>query len=95
MAEFVDLKSTNTPGHSSGVAELAEAAARRYPLPASDIIGVRRVHDLGRTGVSAGVWEKHGPLAEGDWERVRLHPYLTELSAYLGCDAKTYAIRVA
>ena len=81
MADFVDLKSTSTLGHSSGVAELAEAAARRYPLPASDIIDVRRaalVHDLGRTGVSAGVWEKHGPLAEGDWERVRLHPYLTE-----------------
>jgi HD-GYP domain-containing protein (c-di-GMP phosphodiesterase class II) len=81
MADFVDLKSTSTLGHSSGVAELAEAAARRYPLPASDIIDVRRaalVHDLGRTGVSAAVWEKRGPLAEGDWERVRLHPYLTE-----------------
>jgi HD-GYP domain-containing protein (c-di-GMP phosphodiesterase class II) len=24
------------------------------------------------------VWDRAGPLSEGEWERVRLHPYLTE-----------------
>src|SRR5207247_3158519 len=24
------------------------------------------------------IWDKRGPLAAGEWERVRLHPYLTE-----------------
>jgi HD-GYP domain-containing protein (c-di-GMP phosphodiesterase class II) len=36
------------------------------------------LHDLGRTGVQNGIWEKAGPLTEGERERVRLHPYLTE-----------------
>src|SRR5258708_28826930 len=28
--------------------------------------------------VSAGVWDKPGPLSASDRERVRIHPYLTE-----------------
>jgi HD-GYP domain-containing protein (c-di-GMP phosphodiesterase class II) len=36
------------------------------------------VHDLGRVGVSNGVWDHPGPLAVDAWEKVRLHPYLTE-----------------
>jgi DNA-binding CsgD family transcriptional regulator len=36
------------------------------------------VHDLGAIGVSAGVWDKPGPLSAADKERVRMHPYLTE-----------------
>jgi HD-GYP domain-containing protein (c-di-GMP phosphodiesterase class II) len=36
------------------------------------------IHDLGRLGVSNGVWDKPGPLTGAESERVRLHPYLTE-----------------
>ena len=36
------------------------------------------VHDLGRLGVSNAIWDKPGPLGAGEWERVRIHPYLTE-----------------
>src|ERR1700687_2755155 len=36
------------------------------------------VHDFGRLGVSNAIWDKRGPLGAGEWERVRLHPYLTE-----------------
>ena len=36
------------------------------------------VHGLGRLGVSNAIWDKHGPLGAGEWERVRMHPYLTE-----------------
>ena len=36
------------------------------------------MHDLGRLGVSNAIWDKRGPLGAGEWERVRLHPYLTE-----------------
>ena len=81
IADFVDLKSPYTASHSSGVAELAAASAARCGLPDSDVTSVRRagfLHDLGRTGVPNGIWEKAGLLTEGEWERVRLHPYLTE-----------------
>jgi HD-GYP domain-containing protein (c-di-GMP phosphodiesterase class II) len=36
------------------------------------------VHGLGRLGVSNSIWDKPGPLGAGEWERVRLFPYLTE-----------------
>lgn len=81
MADFVDLKSPFFAGHSSGVARLAAAAAELARLTASDVETLRRtslIHDLGRVGVSNGIWDKPGRLSDGDWERVRLHPYFTE-----------------
>jgi HD-GYP domain-containing protein (c-di-GMP phosphodiesterase class II) len=33
---------------------------------------------FGRLGVSNSIWDKRGPLGAGEWERVRMHPYLTE-----------------
>jgi HD-GYP domain-containing protein (c-di-GMP phosphodiesterase class II) len=80
IAEFVDVKSPYTIGHSRAVAELAAAAARGHGLPAEDITLVRRaglVHDLGRLGVSNAVWDKPGTLTAAEFERVRLHPYLS------------------
>jgi HD-GYP domain-containing protein (c-di-GMP phosphodiesterase class II) len=36
------------------------------------------LHDVGRVGVSAGIWGKPGALSDREWEKVRLHPYHTE-----------------
>jgi HD-GYP domain-containing protein (c-di-GMP phosphodiesterase class II)/DNA-binding CsgD family transcriptional regulator len=81
IADFVDLKSPYTLGHARAVAELAAATACRLGLPEDETRLLRRaalVHDLGRLGVSNAIWDKAGPLGAGEWERVRLHPYLTE-----------------
>ena len=81
IADFTDLKSPWTIGHSRGVATLADAAARLYGLDDGDATVVHRaalVHDLGRLGVSNAIWDKQGPLTAAELERVRLHPYLTE-----------------
>jgi HD-GYP domain-containing protein (c-di-GMP phosphodiesterase class II) len=81
IADFVDLKSPYTLGHSRGVADLAGVAARDLGLPAADVSAIRRaglLHDLGRLGVSNGVWDKRGALSGAELERVRMHPYLTE-----------------
>ncbi len=81
IAALTGLKSPWLREHSTGVAELAEAAAWRMGLPADSVILVRRAalaHDLGRIGVSNAIWEKPGPLGFGEWERVRLHPHYTE-----------------
>src|SRR5207302_162444 len=81
FADFVDIKSPYTIGHSRGVADLAEDAARACGLGPSDVTVVRRaalVHDLGRLGVSNSIWDKQAGLSHSELERVRLHPYLTE-----------------
>ena len=81
MADFTDLKSPWTLGHSRAVAELAGAATTLYGLSEDDARLVRRaglVHDLGRLGVSNAIWDKRGPLTAAELERVRMHPYLTD-----------------
>ncbi|HEX6509357.1 MAG TPA: HD domain-containing phosphohydrolase, partial [Chloroflexota bacterium] len=81
FAEFTDLKSPFTAGHSLGVATLAQEAARHAGLSEVEIAALRLaglVHDLGRTGIPNGIWDKPAPLSTIEWERVRLHPYLAE-----------------
>jgi HD-GYP domain-containing protein (c-di-GMP phosphodiesterase class II) len=81
IADFTDLKSPWTIGHSPGVADLASAATTIYGLSDDDAKLVRRaglVHDIGRLGVSNAIWDKPGPLTAPERERVRMHPYLTE-----------------
>jgi HD-GYP domain-containing protein (c-di-GMP phosphodiesterase class II) len=81
MADFTDIRSPTTFGHSRVVAELAQGAARCLGLSAEDVLAARQaglVHDLGMTSLPMLLCEKAGPLTEGEWERVRLHPYYTE-----------------
>jgi HD-GYP domain-containing protein (c-di-GMP phosphodiesterase class II) len=75
FADFVDVKSPFTAGHSRGVAELAAAA---WPADPAMIRRTALVHDLGRVSVPNGIWDKPSALTEGEWERVRLHPYHSE-----------------
>ncbi|MGV0815187.1 HD domain-containing phosphohydrolase [Mycolicibacterium boenickei] len=80
LGDFVDLKCPFTLGHSRAVAALAAGAAMTAGL-GPDVVALTRraghVHDLGRIGVSNQVWSKPGPLSAAEFERVRLHPYLT------------------
>ena len=67
FADFVDLKSPWTVGHSPG----GRRRSRASSCPAL-------LHDLGRVAVPNGIWDKPGPLTAAERERVRLHPYYTE-----------------
>ncbi len=81
VADFADLKSPFTSGHSRGVAELAAEAGRGSGLGAEDITMLRRaalVHDLGRVCVPNSIWDKPGPLTRTERERMELHPMRTE-----------------
>jgi len=81
MASFTDLVSPYFTGHSTGVAQLAAAAAERCPVDPEHVLTVRRaglVHDLGRVAVHPKLWAKPEPLSADEWEQVRLHPYQTE-----------------
>ncbi len=81
MGNFADLISPYLAGHSTGVAELAAAAARRCQIDNDSVAQLRHaalVHDLGRVAVNARIWQKQGPLSADEWEQVRLHPYHSE-----------------
>ncbi|KUI25637.1 LuxR family transcriptional regulator [Mycobacterium sp. IS-1742] len=81
LGDFVDLKCPFTAGHSRAVAALAESAAGVLGLDAEAVASTRRaghLHDVGRIGVSNQVWSKASALSTAEFERVRLHPYLTE-----------------
>ena len=81
LADFVDLASPFTPGHSVGVARLAEGAARLTGLEPEAVANVSRaglVHDLGMVSVPSRISTKRGPLNPSEWEQVRLHTYHTQ-----------------
>jgi HD-GYP domain-containing protein (c-di-GMP phosphodiesterase class II) len=81
MADFTDLQSRWFRGHSAGVAALASAAAERLGLSRAEAKLAERaalVHDVGRVGISMSIWNAARALHDREWERVRLHPYITE-----------------
>jgi HD-GYP domain-containing protein (c-di-GMP phosphodiesterase class II) len=82
IANFIDLRSPFTFGHSAGVARLAEGGARELGLPEGDAAAIRHagfLHDLGRAGVPIALWNATTPWTRQDQERARRHPSLTEL----------------
>jgi HD-GYP domain-containing protein (c-di-GMP phosphodiesterase class II)/DNA-binding CsgD family transcriptional regulator len=81
VADFIDLKSPFMGGHSRRCAELAAGAARVLGLPEEDVTALRRaalLHDFGTTVVPNSIWDKPGPLTRTEFDRVELHPMLTE-----------------
>ena len=81
FADFADAKVPALLGHSRAVADVVERAARETGCPTDEQVRLRRAalaHDIGRVGVPNGIWERPGPLAPWEWERVKLHPYLSE-----------------
>ena len=67
LADFVDLKSPWTSGHSRGVAALALEACG----PTAEAAAL--VHDLGCVSVPNSIWDKPGPLTRDERDRVETH----------------------
>jgi HD-GYP domain-containing protein (c-di-GMP phosphodiesterase class II) len=80
-ADFIDLKSPYMAGHSRRCAELAVDAGRRLDLSDDAITLLRRaalLHDFGTTAIPNSIWDKAAPLTRAEFDRVELHPMLTE-----------------
>jgi len=81
VADFVDLKSPFMSGHSRRCADLASAAAKVLGYDDDAIASLRRaalVHELGTTAVPNSIWDKAAPLTRAEFDRVELHPMVTE-----------------
>jgi HD-GYP domain-containing protein (c-di-GMP phosphodiesterase class II) len=81
LADFSDIRNPYVHGYSRTVSDLAAKAAGVVGLDAGEQEAVEAaalVQELGMTAVPSAVVDKPGALTEGEWERVRLHPYFTE-----------------
>ena len=81
VANFIDLKSPYFSGHAKTLSALVASAAEGAGWPDDEVQLVRRaalVQGFGRLGVSNAIWDKKGRLGAGEFERVRMHPYLCE-----------------
>jgi len=68
-------------GHSRRCAQLGADAARLLGFADDAITTLRRaalVHEFGTTAVPNSIWDKPGPLTRAEFDRVELHPMLTE-----------------
>jgi HD-GYP domain-containing protein (c-di-GMP phosphodiesterase class II) len=82
VASFADVRSPFTLGHSAAVGALAAAGARGLRLTEPDAHAIHRaglLHDLGRVGVPAAVWNQTTALSDAERAQVHSHPALTEL----------------
>jgi HD-GYP domain-containing protein (c-di-GMP phosphodiesterase class II) len=80
-ADFIDLKSPYMAGHSRRCADLAAQAAAVLGATDHEVDAIRRaalVHEFGTTGIPNSIWDKPGPLTRSEFDRVELHPMLTE-----------------
>lgn len=71
LADFADLKSPWTGGHSRAVAALALEAG------GPDAEAAALVHDLGVVAVPNSIWDKAGPLTHDERDRVETHALVT------------------
>jgi len=81
VSDFIDLKSPFMAGHSRRCAELCADAATLLGFTDGAITTLRRaalVHEFGTTAVPNSIWDKPGPLTRAEFDRVELHPMLTE-----------------
>jgi HD-GYP domain-containing protein (c-di-GMP phosphodiesterase class II) len=80
-ADFIDLKSPYMGGHSRRCAHLVTDAARVLGLPENTTTALGRaalIHDFGTSGVPNSIWDKPGRLTRAEFDRVEMHPMLTE-----------------
>jgi HD-GYP domain-containing protein (c-di-GMP phosphodiesterase class II) len=80
-ADFIDLKSPFMSGHSRRCAQLAADAAQVLGFSDDETSRVRRaalLHDFGTTGVPNSIWDKPASLTRSEFDRVEMHPMLTE-----------------
>ncbi|MBN1772453.1 MAG: HD domain-containing protein [Deltaproteobacteria bacterium] len=76
LLNALDLRDTETQGHSRRVALYARRLAGQLKLPPPEVLIVERgalLHDLGKIGVSDTILLKPGKLTEEEWVEMRRH----------------------
>ncbi len=81
FSSIIDLKSTFTYSHSSGIASKAESMASEYGLSAEkkDILLISaHLHDLGKLAVPNSILDKNGKLNDEEYSIIKSHVYYSK-----------------
>jgi len=73
----LELRDKETEGHSQRVTEMTLQLARAMGMSETELVHVRRgalLHDIGKMGIPDAILLRPGPLAEPEWQIMRLHP---------------------
>jgi HD-GYP domain-containing protein (c-di-GMP phosphodiesterase class II) len=76
-ARALELRDSETVGHSQRVTEMTLHIARTLNIRDSDLVHIYRgalLHDIGKMGIPDSILLKPGPLTEAEWEIMRQHP---------------------
>jgi diguanylate cyclase (GGDEF)-like protein len=81
LVRIMQAKQPGLTDHTSHVAQLAVAVARRLELEGEQIDEVARaadLHDIGKVGIPDAILQKSSGLEAGEWDLVRQHTLLGE-----------------
>ena len=77
LRKVLSERTHETEGHSARMAKLARALGARLnmnPSSFDDLELLCRLHDIGKVGIPDDVLLKPGPLDDGEWIIMRMHP---------------------
>jgi putative nucleotidyltransferase with HDIG domain len=75
-AQALELRDSETEGHSRRTVELTLELARKMGIEESQLAHVRwgaLLHDIGKMGMPDAILQKIGPLTDEEWETIRQH----------------------
>jgi HD-GYP domain-containing protein (c-di-GMP phosphodiesterase class II) len=73
----LEMRDSETLGHSERVVELTLKLARRMGVKKPDMVNIQRgalLHDFGKIAISDAILRKPGPLSDDEWVEMRKHP---------------------
>jgi len=76
-AQALELRDTETKGHSHRAVDLTLELARKMGIEESQLAHIRRgvlLHDIGKMGIPDAILQKPAPLTDDEWEIMRQHP---------------------
>jgi 5'-deoxynucleotidase YfbR-like HD superfamily hydrolase len=81
LSKSMEAKDLYTGGHTGRVAAVALALAERlgYDGDALEAIEIGALlHDIGKIGIPEHILRKEGPLDDGEWAVMRMHPLISD-----------------
>jgi HD-GYP domain-containing protein (c-di-GMP phosphodiesterase class II) len=76
-AKALEMRDSETMGHSQRIVELTLLLAKRLGVNGIDLFHIRRgalLHDIGKMGIPDAILHKPGKLTEEEWIIMRKHP---------------------